>query len=294
MNPKVMKTITAYTSGFKAAISSVRMVILIYLSILAIALLLAIPFYPLFNQAAGHSMLPRLLMQGFDATVIRELLAGGGKLFLFYFQAFWPWVIALFLFQIFLNGGIYSRISNPRGKFSLTGFVANARRYFWRFLKLAVYMLIVHLFITLVLWVPWMLIMAGRTGLTDAQVLQPVIVTGAIHLAIIIFLMTVSDLARSIVYEQDTGRVFRTVRRAFGKGFRQIVSFYPLALLLVMVPVLSATGYYFIRISARVDTFGMIFLLFIFQQAFILLRVFFRVWRLSAVYGYYLKPTLPI
>ncbi|TSA34144.1 MAG: hypothetical protein D4R64_12640, partial [Porphyromonadaceae bacterium] len=142
-----MKAISSFIYGFSATIKSFRMIVLIYLCYLVITLLLAIPFYGLFRSIAGNSQLPDSLMNGFDATAIRELLNNGGKAFGFYLKAFMPWIFIFLLFQVYLNGGIFSRVSNPRGKFTISLFHQHGRKYFWRYLKLVFYFLIIHLII---------------------------------------------------------------------------------------------------------------------------------------------------
>ena len=284
-----MKSISAYISGFKTAFGSFRLILFLFLVTLAAALLLALPFYGLFARMAGNSLLPQLLMKGPDATVIRELLAGGGKLFGFYLQAFWPWMVTFLLLQVFLNGGIYSWISNPRGKFTLSRFFAHGRKYFWRFLKLVVYFIVIQMVIALVIWLPYIIATAAREGLTDDRIVKPLIAVAAIHAAVLVFLLMASDLAKSAIYETDTNKVLKSVWISIKTGFARFRSCYPLGIFMA-VTVLAAVGaYYIVRVSADVSTTGMIFLFFLIQQVFILFRALIRVWRLSAFYHHYLR-----
>ncbi|MFA5814410.1 MAG: hypothetical protein WC865_02170 [Bacteroidales bacterium] len=284
-----MKAISSFLYGFSAAIKSLRMLLLIYLSYLVIAILLAIPFYGLIRSAAGNSQLPDSLMNGFDATAIRELLDNGGKAFGFYLKAFMPWIFAFLLFQVYLSGGIFSWVSNPRGKFTISFFHQHGRKYFWRYLKLAVYFLIIHLIIGLILYLPYLLTTGSREGLTDQQIVCPFLFIMGGHLILLVFVFLLADLVKSRLFEQDSRKVFKTIFKCLKMAFRRFFSFYFLGLLLLVFPLVLFAGFYLIRSSILVNTAGTILFIFVIQQVMIFLRIFLRVWRLAATYSYYLK-----
>jgi hypothetical protein len=284
-----MKVIPSYLYGFSAALKSFRMIALIYLSYLGITLLLAFPFYFLFRSAAGNSQLPDSLMQGFDATAFRELLANGGKGFAFYLKGFLPWVFLFLLIQVYLNGGVLSWISNPRGKFSISSFHRHGRKYFWRFLKLTFYFLIIHLIIFLILYIPYGLVTGSQEALTDQQQIRPLVFLICGHAVLLVFILLLSDLVKSRLFEQDSRKVLKTLFSCLKMALRHFFSFYFLGLLLLVVPLLLIAGFYLFRSSFAVSTAGLILLMFLIQQLVVLLRVFLRVWRLAGVYRYYLK-----
>lgn len=286
-----MKAFSSFLYGASTAAKSLRMILVVYLCYLGITLLLAIPFYGLFRSAAGNSLLPDSLLRGFDATALRELLASGGKAFAFYLKAFMPWIFLFFLLQVYLSGGIFSWVSNPRGRFTLQLFNNHGRRFFWRFLKLSLYFLVIQLITGLVLYLPYILFTAGATGLTDAEVMRPLIVIMAGHLVILVFIFLLSDLVKSRIFQQDSPKVLKTISKCLKLAFKRFFSFYFLGLLLLLAPVFLLAGFYLFRSSIGVGTSGMIFLVFVIQQVVIFIRVFLRVWRLAAVYNYQLKIT---
>jgi hypothetical protein len=289
-----MKAISSYIHGLKTAVKSYRLALLIYLLYLLVALLVAIPFYGLFRSAAGDSMLTDGLMKGFDATILREMLSSQGDAFRFYLQALCPWIAAFALLQVYLTGGYFAWISNPRGRLSLAAFNRQAIRFFWRYLKLMFYFLVINLIVCLILYLPYILIIGQNSDLTDKQILNPLIWVAAIHLVLLLFIMLWSDLVKSYLYEQDSRKVFRGIFRAFRMAVRKFFSFWFLGILLLLAPVLLFGGYYLIRQAFLVDTLGLIVLVFILQQVFVLLRVFIRIWRLSSVYRFYLSINNPI
>lgn len=286
-----MKAINSYMSGFSASLRSIRMILLIYLGYLVMALLLAIPFFGMFRTAAGNSELPGSLLRGFDATAIRELLVNGGGLFRFYLNAFLPWIVAFLLFQVYLGGGIFSWVSNPRGKFSMTEFHRHSRNFFWRFLKLTAYLLVIHLVYALILYVPYVLVTGARTGLTDEQVVRPLLFLAAFHLVLLIFLFLLADVAKSRIFLMDTPRVLRTLFRCLKIAGKHFLSFFLLGFLLLLAPAAVYLLFYLFRSPATAGTFGMILLIFVIQQVMIATQVALRVWRLAAAYRYHLDIT---
>ncbi len=284
-----MKSVTSYLYGFSAAMKSLRMILLIYLAYLVIALLLAVPFYGLFRSVAGNSQLPDSLMKGFDATAIRELLASGGKSFGFYLQAFLPWILAFLLLQVYLNGGIFSWVSNPRGRFNISLFHLHGRKYFWRFLKLMIYFLIIHLIIILILYIPYILWSSPDKALTDEQIMQPLFFIVGAHLVLLVFLFLLADVVKSSLFEQDSPRVLKTIFRCLKSAFKRFFSFYFLGLLLLILPLILFAGFYLLRSSLSGESTGAILVIFLFQQLMVFIRVFLRVWRLGAAYSYHLS-----
>ncbi len=289
-----MKAISAYIYGAKTAWRSLRLTLFIYLSYLGIALLITIPFYSLFRSAIGNSELANDLMKGFDATIIREILASKGQMFRVYIQGLFPWLIGFALLQIYLTGGIFSKIASPGGRSSISGFHNSSIRFFWRFLKLTVYFLIIHLILGLILYLPYLIITGIQTNLTDKQVVVPLLILLSCHLVILNFIFTWSDLVKSAIYEQDSQKVFKGIFRRLKLALRNFFRLYLLGILLALIPAAAAAAFYLLRSGVTVDTTGLIILFFLIQQLFILLRVFFRIWRLSAVYRFYLSAINPI
>jgi hypothetical protein len=129
----------------------------------------------------------------------------------------------------------------------------------------------------------------SSTGLTDEQVVKPLLVLFGLHGFLLIFIFLWSDLVKARIFEQDSKKVFKSIFRCLGMALRHFFSFYFLGLLLLAMPLILFVGFYLLRVSMRVDTMGVVLLLFLVQQVLIFLRVFLRVWRLSAAFRYYLK-----
>lgn len=140
----------------------------------------------------------------------------------------------------------------------------------------------------LIIYLPWLLITGGKEGLTDEQLINPLIVLVIIHLLILIFLQMVSDLAKSRMFEQDSGKALKAVWVALKLGFRKFLVVYPLGILLVLIPAATIAGFYVARSNITAGNLAMILIITLIQQIFILLRIFFRIWRLCSTYRCYL------
>jgi hypothetical protein len=171
----------------------------------------------------------------------------------------------------------------------MAAFHQHSRKYFWRFLKLAVYFLVIHVIISLILYLPYVLITGSQTGLTDKQIMNPLIFVFCIHLVILIFVFLLSDLTKSRIFEQDTPKVLKTIFKCLRLAFRRFFSVYFLGLMLLIIPVALFALFFVIRSSILVNATGIILIVFVIQQVMIFIRVFLRIWRLSAAYSCYLK-----
>ena len=283
-----MKAINYYLEGFKISAGSIKMVIGIYLVYLVTGLLVAIPFYSAFRAAAGSSLLPEGLMKGFDATVIREILASGGKTFIVFTRGLLPWIIAFLLLQIYFTGGIFSRISHPRGRYSFLAFHRSGTRNYWRFFKLVFWLLLIQILIGLVLYLPYFLIIGAKEGLTDKQLMDPLLVIIVIHLITLVLIRLVADLAKSRMFERDSGKALKAIWFSVKLAFRRFPSVYLMGILLMVLPAAAFAGFYLLRSAVPAGNMTMVLVIGLIQQLFILLRIFFHVWRLSSSYKFYL------
>jgi len=125
--------------------------------------------------------------------------------------------------------------------------------------------------------------------MTDEQVVRPLIFIMGGHLILLVFLFLLADLVKSRLFEQDSVKVLKTIFKCLKMACRRFFSFYFLGLLLLVFPLALFAGFYLIRSSIVVNTTTVILFIFVIQQVMIFLRIFLRVWRLAAMYSYYLK-----
>jgi hypothetical protein len=280
-----MRIIKSYKSGWEASLNSKALISYVYLIQLILALLLAIPFYKLFQSMAGYSLLPESLVSSFDATAMGELLRSGGKSLLFYIKGFTPWIILFVLLGVFFQGGIISWISNYRGRFSVSRFFGNCWTWFWPFFKTFIYSLLIQILIGVLVYLP-VIMLVNRENLTDFYIGRTVIIGAAIHLVLLVWVTMVAEFTRLMLYRNSSGKVIKTLWKAIKFSIRRIFSLYGIYIIWMIIPAVLIVMYYFLRVNWGVDTALMVILLFIVQQVFVWLRIGLRIQKTGMFYGY--------
>ena len=284
-----MKTIQSYIKSWPITFRNLALTSWIYLIYLAVALLLAIPFYRLFSAATADHVLGVSLLHDFSATAMGDLLRHDGKSFLFYIKGLWPWLIAFWLFGIFLYGSIISRVANARGRFSVRDCFAAGRAYFGRFIRLSVYVLITQLILLIASVLVFNLLTRGD-GLTDAYLMKTFAVIAGVYLIFFITFSLVADVARFILYRENSrSKVLKSLWRSIVFVIRRWPAVWLLYLLWVLLPAGLIVLYYLVRPGIQIETTASILLLFAIQQAFIWLRFMFRIQKQAMLFQFYLR-----
>ncbi|MFO7617875.1 MAG: hypothetical protein R6V75_11550 [Bacteroidales bacterium] len=280
-----MKALNFFTNGYCRTAGSIRMVFFVYTAYLLAGLLLAIPFLALARTAAGNSLLPEELMKGFDATALRELLASGGHSFLYFVKGLVPLMIAFLLLQVYLAGGMIGWVSNPRGRFRVRIFILDSNRYFFRFLKLTIWVLAWQAVIALVIWLAWLILTGSRDLVTDRTLVHSFAIAALVHLLCLLFILMAADLARSSLYLQDSRKSLKALWQSIRLLIRRFSATYPLTLLLILAPGLLVILFYWFRSNITAGNAWILLGVVLIQQLFVLARVFLRTWRLASSFA---------
>ncbi len=279
-----MNIIKAYTTGIKTSLRWPKMIFVVYAVNLILGLSLALPFFFSFRSALGNSMTAENLLNSLDYSTIRELFNNNSFVSLFS-QMRWT-VLLYWLVSVFLVGGIIR--TYYREEFNASTFFSGAGVNFLRFLASDV--------ILFALMVISIAVIAGLTVLiaslfNNIITEKPLFWLGGVALFLIIctvvlFLM-ISDYAKFYMEMSNTYRVIKAIRKAFGYVFGNFVRTYFLYFLLMVIPILVIILYHYTLEKVGMKTvFGIIIMFFV-QQAFILLRVWFRLWFLASEFELY-------
>jgi len=274
-----MNIFTCYKKGVAEASLRPRVVLILWAVNAAFASLAFLLFSGYFGAALGSSTAAAGLMKQPDMNIIFEMLnsPGGGLGML---RSGLLLLILLFcLFSFFVNGGILEGLfcSSRDARRGRTFFEGGAIHY-WRFLKLAIY--------SLVLWVPACLIFALSSGLLMAATRGSIkeqltfclrLGLGAFILFLVYIIMMIMDYARIRIVAEDTGEVFRSLARSTAFVFKHIGSS------LGIYYLLGATGLavfgvwrLFIHIIPQTSMAG-VWTAFLFTQLFIASRGWLRI-----------------
>lgn len=279
-----MKIITSYSSGFKAAFTTKKLITTIYIITFLMALMLAIPFSGTIQKEAGNSMAFSSLLKDFDYTVYQDFMNHSAKAIQPYIStALWLGIFYL-LFTIFFEGGILKVLKRKEDKFTLRFFWEASAKYFSRFLRLAIYMIITQVILTVIIFFILTLILSSvhKSAPNESYLFYTTLIGIIIYLLIFIFMLVVTDYAKIMMIEKDEYTPFRTIIRSFGFAFKHFLSTYLLYLLLLIVPILLFLVYFTIESAIGMTSGWRILFIFIVQQLLIWCRVFTKIWILGS------------
>ena len=286
-----MKIINSYTTGFKAALNTKKLITTIYIITFLMTLVLAIPFGNTIQKEAGNSMAFSTLLKDFDYTVYQDFMHHSAKAIQPYIStAMWMGIFYL-LFTIFFEGGILTVLKRKEDKFTLRFFWEASAKYFSRFFRLAIYMMIAQAVIAFISFIILAQILdyVYKSASNEISLFYTTLIGIIIYLLIFISLLTVTDYAKVMIVENDEYRPFRTILRSFGFVFKHFLSTYSLYLLLLVVPILLFVIYFKIESIIGMSSGWTILLIFIIQQLLIGCRVFIKIWILGSELTLYRK-----
>lgn len=279
-----MKILSSYFNGFVSAFKTKKLAITIYLITLFLALIISIPFGNTIGDKAGSSMAFISLLKDFNYTVYQDFMNQyADTIYPFISIAIWTGVFYI-LFTIFFEGGILAVLIRNGQKYSLTTFWGAGARYFSRFLRLAVYSIVLQVIIVFAVYIPVINIINSVSGTVESEkTLFYILLTGVIiHLILFIFILTVTDYAKIMMVENEKYKPFKTLFKSFGFVLKNILSVYFLYLSLLIVPVILFIIYFWVEAEIGMSTEIKIFIIFIIQQLFIWCRVFIKIWILGS------------
>lgn len=271
-----MNIFRAYFSGFAKAARMPRPVLLIYSLNLILALLIVFPMSELLHSSLGQSTNAAELIKGFRMTIFADFLRTNALAFQAILSSV-KWILLIYwLASVFFAGGILQGFSE--NKFSMAAFFRGAGFHFFRFLGISILVLLMHVLFLLLVWVPVILIINIHIQSGDESAIRNSLLIGAgIYIFLLIFALAVNDYAKIYGFTHQTNSF-----KAFGGGLKYVWSHfgkaYLLYLMLLLLPAALIFGYF--KADAEIDTrlrYGIIFSVLL-QQAFIILRIWFRMW----------------
>lgn len=274
-----MNIFTCYKKGVAEASLRPRVVLILWAVNAAFASLAFLLFSGYFGAALGSSTAAAGLMKQPDMNIIFEMLTSPGGGLGMLRSGLLLLILLFYLFSFFVNGGILEGLfcSSRDARRGRTFFEGGAIHY-WRFLKLAVY--------SLVLWVPACLIFALSSGLLMAATRGSIkeqltfclrLGLGAFILFLVYIIMMIMDYARIRIVAEDTGEVFRSLARSTAFVFKHIWSSLGIYYLLGATG-LAAFGVWrlFVHIIPQTSMAG-VWTAFLFTQLFIASRGWLRI-----------------
>ena len=289
-----MKILASYFNGFVLAYRAKKLITTIFLITLFLALIVAIPFGSTIEKKAGNSMAFYSLLKDFNYSVYQDFMNQfSGSIYPFISVAIWMGVFYL-LFTIFFEGGILDILIRNERKYSLITFWGASARYFSRFLRLAVYSVVIQIVIAIAVYIPVINVLDLVSANAESEkTLFCILLSGVvIHLIFFIFILTVTDYAKIMMVENKKYKPLKTLFKSFGFVLRHFLSTYFLYLSLLIVPVILFIIYFEFEAQIVMSTGEKIFIIFVIQQVFIWCRIFIKTWILGSEIFLYGKFTI--
>jgi hypothetical protein len=284
-----MNIFNSYSSGLEAAAKSKKMVTVIYAFLVLLALIIALPFRSVLSGLAGNTMELNPLLRHFNYSVYFDFMNSSGK-YIKPFVSTAIWMGAFYyLFTVFFTGGILNILSNESRKFSVTDFLSGCGEYFFRYLRLGIYLLVIQFIAGIIIFLPLSKILSDNYDSTQNEAsLFYIFLAGAAVFAIIFILILIAgDYAKIILFRNNSKKVIKALLKSFGFVFRNLIGAYALFIIIFLVPVFLFLIYLLIDSSPGMISTVTILIMFIVQQMYVWLRVFIKIWLLGSELSFY-------
>jgi len=283
------KVIQSFLKGFYTFLNSKRIWIFQYAMNILFAILLAYPLKSLLEKAAGYSLGLDTAFKNFDYTLVNDFLQNYG----FGISTIRTQTLIAFPFYfcllIFCNAGIIHVVQRYPGAYKFRDFLAGGAEYFWRFLRLSLYFLVVYVALAFIGFKIATIDGLSPFALENELGLISKSKIVLVCLGILFFLLgIIQDVIKVLITRSRENYITRSIVQGIGFVRKHFAQFLVLAILQLLLLIALLLCYYLFRNYTNGSTRLFLFL-FVVGQAFILMRIGLRIWRLSSVYQLILR-----
>lgn len=152
-------------------------------------------------------------------------------------------------------------------------------------------MLLFNLLIAVIIYLPMSIIIDGVTDTvaSEASLFYIVLVSVIIHLFLLVILQMVAYYTKIRIVSEDSRKVFRLIFGSIKFVLNHFTSTFSLFLLQLVAPIFLLIVILFLNSKIGMTSGITILIIFIFQQMFILSRVFTRIWMFGSQSDLYSK-----
>lgn len=273
------ETMTVIFKAFRQGLTDIwrekRLLFLVYTVNLFFAYLLTLPVIMMFSEALTNTTAADKLLEKFDFTIVTNIFMHFGK-GLNLPTIIWPLGIFYLLLNTFLAGGII-QLFVSRQKFNFSAFVHACQVYYMRFLKLFALSLF---FILTIVVINSLLARLFEWITADATTERMPFIFFSGRLLIIIAMLIITnmffDYAKIITIVNETARTVRAVELAWFFVSRRFIESTGLYKLYLGTAILSFFVYLVVESYLQVSTPWMVFVIFLWTQIYILVKIWIR------------------
>jgi hypothetical protein len=292
-----MLATTALASAFRRTASRKRMVVLYWFSHTLCAAVAALPLLGVIIPQTAHSRYGAEMLRQFDLMYLAELINSARDAMAG--VAVLPLLLAFFLAllgSIFLAGGAVKLLVREDARYSPAEFWEGCGRYFWRFLRLAIYSLF---FYTIALSLSGAINKLAEKLWGEGMLEQPLVhAEWARQILLMVlcgFVSTAMDLAKVRLVTDDSRRSLRACFGSVKLALRHFGTVFCVWLGLGLAGALATWLYVTLANRVNAVTMGPILGLFVLQQVYVATRVWLRMmsWGAAASLDPVLRPPAP-
>lgn len=292
-----MLATTALASAFRRTASRKRMVVLYWFAHTLCAAVAALPLLGVIIPQTAHSRYGAEMLRQFDLMYLAELVNSARESMAG--VAVIPMLLAGFLAvlgSIFLAGGAVKLLVREDARYSPGEFWEGCGRHFWRFLRLALYSLVLYsIALALSGSINKVADKLWGEGMREQPLVQANWARQILLMALFGFVSTAMDLAKVRLVADDSRRSLRACFGSFRLALRHFGTVFSVWLGLGLAGALATWLY--VTAANRVDavTMGPIAGLFVLQQVYVATRVWLRLmsWGAAASLDPVLRPPAP-
>jgi hypothetical protein len=241
------------------------------------AILLTIPFRALMQSFFGDSLMTEKILQGFDYDAFVDFMKESHS----GFEAIWASILWFGLFYLvfnaFLAGGILGVFQEKEKRSTFQRFFAYCATYFGRFLRLLMFSVVFFL-VVIALNAALSALVSAITE--NAQTEVPSVIWKLVQYLVVFLLLCfvnmIFDYAKIQTVVEGNRKMVRTTLGAIRFIFRHPGKSLGLFYFLVFIAILISVIYLLLELPVDTTTPLGVFVLFILQQIFMILRVSVR------------------
>lgn len=277
-----MRIFKTLGNGAAAAVSSYKLILVIWVTTLVLVLAVGFPLKSFLNGIFGNSMAIERLNDGFDLGLAGDIGKPLGALMAAASAGTFLAGTAGFFIMTFFAGGLFRRFSMAWGGLRVSDFLRASASCFIPFLKIALLMMLIIAFYTLLVIGALAAVIAALSG-TQLPAGNTIYLFWAIWALGMPVWLFVADASRRWIAATGSPKVFR----ALGAGFRALrerfwISYISVLTVTVINALFIAAVFWFAS-SATPDKGVTVFLFFLGTQALIIIRMLMKAWRYAVV-----------
>ncbi len=277
-----MGVISALKKGAVKSALSHKLLVFMWVILLSVVLLVAIPLKTNFNSIFGNSLISERLLGGFDAGLIGDMGPAFYRILSTATAGGFLVIVAGFLLLTFFSGGLFTRYTTEYGEFRISAFMKASSQHFLSFFVIGIIVqLLIAAWTFIIIGIPAGVKVAINEDASSAMGLSRIMtVIWALGIPV---LLLVADYSRRWITSTGSRKALSAIKTGFSslgcKFFRSYLSI----LIIFVINLLLLFLALWMMAAAVPEKGGMLFLFFLGTQALFLVRLYLRAWRYATV-----------